>query len=183
MMKKKLKELCLIFVFVISGLLTLSSCGSAKSSKIQEARNQGDYIPYIMELTDASGNTISMSSLKNKVLFINIWATWCPPCRKEMPSIQALYDRVNSPDVEFILVAPEDRNKLNEFLKSNDLQLPVYQITKGLPAVLSDEYIPRTFIVDKFGKIVHKHVGERDWNTAEIYDFISFLATSKVKAN
>jgi thiol-disulfide isomerase/thioredoxin len=180
-MKMKIIDLFLKSLLIFIILIVINSCGSTKSSKSSDSMKQGDYLSYRMDLTNLEGDTIPMSSFKNKVLFINIWATWCPPCRKEMPSIQKLSDRLKNTDVQFILISPEESGKLSEFLISNGLQLPVYSISKGLPRVLSDEYIPRTFIVDRFGKIVHKHVGERDWNTAEIYDFISFLASAKVK--
>jgi len=182
-MNKISQNIKLIAAIISFSFLFWESCAQSGGSRRDDGKRQSDYLPYTLDLTDLNGNTVAMSSFRNKVLFINIWATWCPPCRKEMPSIQALADRMQNPEVEFILMSPEDINKLSEFLKNNNLQLPVFSLLKQLPPVLRDEYIPRTYIVDRFGKIVHKHVGERDWNTQEIYEFINFLANTKVREN
>jgi len=182
-MKSKILNIYTITLIITISCIFFSSCGSGQTSRTSGKVKEGDYLTYTLDLTDLKGDTVAMSSFRNKVLFINIWATWCPPCRKEMPSIQALADRMQNPDVEFILMSPEDTNKLSEFLKNNNLQLPVFSLFKQLPPVLIDEYIPRSYIVDRFGKIVHKHVGERDWNTQEIFEFINFLANTKVREN
>ena len=182
-MKSKILSIYTITLIIIISCIFFTSCSSGQTSRTSERAKEGDYLTYTLDLTDLNSNTVAMSSFRNKVLFINIWATWCPPCRKEMPSIQALADRIKNPDVEFILISPEDINKLSEFLKNNNLQLPVFSLFKQLPSVLIDEYIPRTYIIDRFGKIVHNHVGERDWNTQEIYEFINFLANTKVREN
>ena len=182
-MKSKILSIYTSTLIIIISCIFFTSCGSGQTSRTSERVKEGDYLSYTLDLTDLKGDTVAMSSFRNKVLFINIWATWCPPCRKEMPSIQALADRIQNPDVEFILISPEDINKLSEFLKNNNLQLSVFSLLKQLPPVLRDEYIPRTYIVDRFGKIVHKYVGERDWNTQEIYEFINFLVNTKVREN
>ncbi len=174
------------FLFVLSSLIIiqlLNACSSGQNMRQADEPARGDFLPYVLDFTDLEGDTVRMTNFKDQVLFINIWATWCPPCLKELPSIQALSNRIDHPDVKFILLSPEDTSKLKEFLKNNDLDLPTYSLYKSLPPVLKDEYIPRTYIVDRFGKIVHKHVGERDWNTQEIFEFLNFLASANVTEN
>ncbi len=179
----RLKYILLICLIVLILPALFGACGSSKSTTKSDMIREGDIIPYALTLTDLGGASVPMSSFKDKVLFINIWATWCPPCRKEMPSIQALHNRIQHPDVQFILISPEDINKLDEYLTQNNLDLPVFSISKQLPPAMQDEYIPRTYIIDRFGKVVHQHVGERDWNTNEIFEFINFLAATKVREN
>jgi thiol-disulfide isomerase/thioredoxin len=157
--------------------LSIFAC-SSKSVKDSESK-QKDYLDYNINLIKVNGENISMNQFKNEVIFLNIWATWCPPCRKEMPSIEALKNRFDN-SIKFVLISPEKADVIIDYLSSSNLQLPVYRITQNLPPVLQDEYIPRTYIIDRFGQIVHKHVGERDWNTDEIYEFLSFLSGAQI---
>lgn len=167
--------------FLIFAVCIFYGCG-AKSQVSQNDKKNYDYLEYNFPMKDLTGNLTSLAEFKDKVIFLNIWATWCPPCRKEMPSIQNLKNRIQHPDVKFVLVSPEDPAKIKQFLQTNDLNLPVYTISNELPPVLRDEYIPRTYIIDRYGRIVRRHVGESNWNTQEIYDFITFLASTKVKS-
>lgn len=118
-----------------------------------------------------------VDSFKTKIIFLNIWATWCGPCRMEMPSLQKLYDQFKDDrEIFFIFLSNENDNAetINKFLEKNKLTLPVYLAT-NIPEGLEVSAIPTTFIVDQNSKIVFKHVGTADWNTPEAVAFLKSL--------
>jgi peroxiredoxin len=122
-------------------------------------------------LRRVDGGTVRLSSLKGSVVFLNFWATWCPPCRSEMPSMQVLYDRFRNSGLQFVVVdIMEDDSDVSEFLDYFDLTFPVALDENGS---VSDRYgveaIPTTFIIDKNSNIIIQARGSRDWNTPEMF--------------
>lgn len=115
--------------------------------------------------------------LKGKVLFINFWATWCPPCRAEMPSIQTLYDKFKGNDkIEFLIVEIEgDIEGTDKFLKEQKLQLPIVYPNGEIPSTWLGGSIPTTVILDKNGKIAAKEEGMYDYSTKEVEEFVQNL--------
>jgi peroxiredoxin len=129
-------------------------------------------------LKDINGNQVSLSSFKGKVVLLNFWATWCPPCRAEMPSMNKLNDRLKNRGL-VILAVSTDRavNDVKEFLKSNPVNftvLPDYNlnVARNIYKVFM---LPTTFIIDKKGVIVNKYFGERDWASPETIKEIEAL--------
>jgi thiol-disulfide isomerase/thioredoxin len=118
-----------------------------------------------------NGNIVRLSSLRGKVVFLNFWATWCPPCRAEMPSMESLYQRFKGKGLEFIAVdLMEDRSDVEGFINANKLTFPVAIDTDGRASEnYSTGYIPTTFIIDKDGNIIAATVGGRDWNTPAVF--------------
>jgi thiol-disulfide isomerase/thioredoxin len=99
-----------------------------------------------------------LAALKNKVIVLNVWATWCPPCIAEMPMFDNLFIEYEHKAVEFLLVSDEEIYKLKKFSGSHALTVPLYQ----LPYKMQDigvNTIPATFIFDKKGNLVHKKMG------------------------
>lgn len=113
-------------------------------------------------LKDKDGKTISLASLKGKVVVLNFWATWCPPCRAEIPDFKKVYSEYKGKGVEIIGVSLDHKgwDVVRPFLKKWDINYPVVlggaKIAKDYGNVRS---IPTTFIIDKKGKIVDSHVG------------------------
>lgn len=116
---------------------------------------------------------VNFENLKNKVIFINFWATWCPGCVAEKPSIQALYNDYKD-KVVFITVTNETEDKVTAYFKKKGYNLPVYNLKTSEPKELSTESIPKTFLIDKKGMIVINS-GRADWNTATIRAFLDEL--------
>ena len=98
---------------------------------------------------------------------INFWATWCPPCIAEMPSLQALYDDY-SDKVEFLFVTNEDFKTVDTFKKKKDFNFEVYNPVGTIPQSLQTSSIPRTFIINKKGEIVVDESGAVDWNSTTV---------------
>ena len=131
-------------------------------------------------LLDLDGKSVSAAQFKNSVVVFDFWATWCGPCRVEMPSVEDLYSKYGGKNFEILAVnGGEDRNLVQPFIKNLNLTFPVlldeqfevhnkYQVTA----------IPSTFLVDKSGVITHRFFGFTDWAN----DYSRELITKLMKA-
>ena len=117
---------------------------------------------YQWKLQDINGDIYDFSSVENKVVFINFWATWCPPCIAEMSDLDELYKDYND-KVEFLFVTNDDKEKVKAFLKKNNYTLDVYYPMSNHPN-FEVSSIPRTFLIDKNGNIVIDKTGVANWN-------------------
>jgi peroxiredoxin len=118
-------------------------------------------------LKTPDGQTLTLRQLKGKVVFLNFWATWCPPCRAEMPSMEMLYQRLRKDGLEFIAVdIMESAADVKKFITDYKLTFPVALDANG---AVSNDYgiqaIPATFIIDRDGKIILTAVGGRNWDS------------------
>lgn len=124
--------------------------------------------------SDDNGHVVSIHDLKGKVVFLNFWATWCPPCKAEMPSIQVLKDKFKDNDqVAFLLVEIEgEKEKARDFMLKGDMDLPIYYPESQIPGEWLGGAIPTTVILDKTGKIAARHEGMADYSRTEVSDFM-----------
>ncbi|MDR2588878.1 MAG: TlpA family protein disulfide reductase [Spirochaetales bacterium] len=118
------------------------------------------------------GGNRSLSSLKGKIVLLNFWATWCPPCREEMPSMETLYNKFKNEGLEFLTVTVDSKDAEEEvkaFMRSLRLSFPVALDPPGkVFALYNVRSIPTTYIVDRNGNIVAGAVGSRNWNSGEV---------------
>ncbi len=130
-----------------------------------------------MVLETTTGERIVLSQIRNKVLFINFWATWCPPCIAEMPGINELYQQTATDDVVFLMIATdEDFSKAERFVERKGFDFPIYKLASGVPAVLQSRVLPTTYIVGKKGEIVVKHQGMADYNNEKVKGLLERLS-------
>ena len=117
--------------------------------------------------TDAAGKTTSTAELKGKVVFINFWASWCPPCQAEMPSLEALYKKLKEDDrfVFLFINEDEDKTKAIKYLEKNNYTMPLYSSTGNVPAEIYSGSLPTTIVLNKEGKVVLKKDGMAGYNT------------------
>lgn len=120
------------------------------------------------------GQQIDLESYRGKTLFINLWASWCGPCRAEMPHISELYKSVqNEPNLEFLLIGIDnDLEKSRNFLDGKSWAFPTAHASFGLNSSLQSESIPTTLVVNPKGKIVFYQEGMSNFNTDEFKDFL-----------
>lgn len=130
-----------------------------------------------VSFSDDNGQITNIADLKGKVVFINFWATWCPPCKAEMPSIEKLKDKFKDNDqVVFMLVEIEHaKEKAHAFLKDGKLDLPIYYPESEIPSDWLGQSIPTTVILDKEGNVAAHHEGMADYSRKEVFEFITEL--------
>jgi peroxiredoxin len=116
------------------------------------------------------GGTRTLSALKGSVVFLNFWATWCPPCREEMPAMETLYRRLGEAGLEFLAVDMEEQRKeVEAFIREEDLTFPVALDESGqVSEVYGIRSIPTTFIIDRDGSIIAAVVGSRKWDDPKV---------------
>ncbi|WP_299762619.1 TlpA disulfide reductase family protein [uncultured Pontibacter sp.] len=126
------------------------------------------------KMVDVQGKQVAFESLKGKVVFLNIWATWCPPCIAEMPNIQKLYDKVGSDKIAFVMLSVDEggMEKVKKFVDKKKYTFPVYKPASQFPQEFYSNAIPTTFIISLEGKIVAKQEGMADYNTPEVVEFL-----------
>ncbi len=128
---------------------------------------------FSMNLINSRGERVSMEELRGKVIFLNIWATWCPPCVAEMPGINKLYKDVDKDKVAFIMLSvDQDFQKAIDFNNRKGYDFEVYETAGGLPQVYQSQSIPTTYVIDARGKLVLTHMGMGDYNTKKFKEFL-----------
>ena len=137
------------------------------SPSIEKKENQSTLKSYEWKLKDENGNIFDFESVKGKVVFINFWATWCPPCIAEMPSIQNLYTDYKD-KVEFLLVTNDPYSEINEFLSKNNYDFKILRPVTFNTSVFDVSTIPRTFLIDKTGRIIIDETGAANWNSDKV---------------
>ena len=129
---------------------------------------------YDWQLVDAKGKDFNFISAKGKVVLVNFWATWCPPCVAEMPSLQRLYNDYND-KVVFMFVAQDKVEKVSAFIVKKGYTLPVYYSKTEAPSVLTSKTIPTTYVINKEGKIIIAKTGVADWNSDKTRKMLDVL--------
>lgn len=188
--KKFFSRSNLIYGSIIALLLFITFDGNAKALVIQGLMKAGLFRTHIpinnkkidksynydaadfreMVFQGSEGQTFNLSSLKGKVIFINFWATWCPPCRAELPSINKLYKNFkNNNRIKFLMVDVDGKYKSSvKFMERHHWDLPVYTVEGDIPPVYLNGAIPATVILDKNGTMVVNHVGAANYDTRDI---------------
>jgi peroxiredoxin len=129
-------------------------------------------------LEDLKGKKSELKHFIGKVVFLNFWATWCGPCKEEMPSIEALYQKFKGKDFVFLAISVdyEGKNSVKEFIEKKHYTFPVLLDPKCKVFDLYEvKGIPTTILIDKNGSIVGKTTGPRDWNSPEAISLLNSL--------
>lgn len=137
----------------------------------------GDIAPDF-QLEDTKGNKVSLASLRGKIVLVNFWATWCPPCKEEMPSMEKLYEVMSGEDFVMLAVNAEDngRTVVPQFLKKTPYNFPILYDDKGVVQRLYGVFkFPETFIVGKDGTILEKIIGPLDWSSPDTITYFKNL--------
>jgi thiol-disulfide isomerase/thioredoxin len=135
---------------------------------IAVAKEKFDSVDF--ELDDVNGGIKKLSSYRGKLVFLNFWATWCGPCRYEMPSMQRIYHELKSEGFEIVAVnLREGKQLVKKFLDQNKLTFPVLLDKDGrVGAIYGARSIPTTYLIDRNGSIIGRAIGAREWDTKEI---------------
>ena len=129
---------------------------------------------YNMPLYTLDGERTTLAEFEGKTIFMNFWATWCPPCIAEMPNINKLHaDLADNDSVAFVMLSlDDDPEKARAFLERKGYTLPVYFPAARLPGVYNSTTIPTTYVISPQGEIVLEKRGMADYNTQRFKDFL-----------
>jgi peroxiredoxin len=174
-----MRSLVLVVVIALVGAAVyLGSNSIPRSSEVPaKSVEAGDVAPDF-KLEGLAGRQISLSSLRGKVVLVNFWATWCPPCREEMPSMERLHEVLAGDDFVMLAINTEKngRTVVPEFLKKNSYTFPILLDDKGEVQGLYGVYkFPETFIVRKDGVVENKVIGSIDWSSTKTISYLKGL--------
>jgi peroxiredoxin len=130
------------------------------------------------QLADLNGNELSLANYRGKVVLLNFWATWCGPCRVEMPAMQLLYQDFDRTDFEILAVStdPQGMAVTRPFRDSLGLGFPILHDSDFRVGVMyGARTLPMTFLLDRDGIITHRIFGARDWQSPEARQIIQTL--------
>ncbi|MGN6541451.1 MAG: TlpA family protein disulfide reductase [Ginsengibacter sp.] len=173
----------LLLLLMIAGF-AFTACQSTtnKNAQIQPApveKEIGSQPAQTQDVSflDENGQTVTLSSLRGKVVFINFWATWCPPCKVEMPGINRLKKSFKGNDKIVFLMVDVDGNlkKSSAFMKNNKYELPVYAPASAIPSNFLGMAIPTTVILNKNGEIATRVEGAADYSRPEVLKTLNEL--------
>jgi len=183
-MKIKRAYLILLSVMVLTGVLLFSPLKfytfkyanrflSNNPIPVEE-REQAVLSNQDWRISGREGEVFNLADHQDEVLLINFWATWCPPCIKEMPSLQRLYDAYGN-KVTFVFVARDRADRVWPFLENKGYRIPVYLENSLTPELLFHTSIPSTYIVDKKGVIRMAKNGAYDWYSDGVQELLDTL--------
>lgn len=130
---------------------------------------------YNWSLSGLNTSDLDFNNEKGNVVFVNFWATWCPPCRAEMPMIQELYNDYKD-KVTFIFVTNENASTVSDYFEKDGFNLPAYNPVSAPPRKLSEtNSIPATYLIDKEGNILISKVGAANWNSKKVRKLLDEL--------
>ncbi len=127
-----------------------------------------------------SDRKITLSDFRGKVVVLNFWATWCPPCVEELPSLIQMQQQMKDKDVVVLAISvDEDKNNYDQFLKEHRVSLLTVrdadQKSNDLYGTLK---FPETYIIDRNGVVLRKFIGPVDWNQPDILDYLTKLSAA-----
>lgn len=189
MMKKKIKKEVIEWIALITvfGIIYLTGWHTEVIGRMQQAvLSTGIIQPELVEeerkasynfwVEDFEGNKIQFSEFEGEVVFLNFWATWCPPCVAEMPDIHDLYGKQNS-KVTFVMISLDsDEKKAREFIKRKEFEFPVYFLRSTLPDTYETHSIPTTYVIDKEGFLKVENHGMAKYDTDSFVALLDNLA-------
>ena len=146
----------------------------AGDATVVEEGSRVELVDYRWELVDMQNIPYQFEKTKGKVVFVNFWATWCPPCIAELPSISRLYEEYKD-EVEFVFVTNDKKEKVQRLLTKKGYDFPVYFENSRTPDLLLSKSIPTTYIISKNGKIAVKEKGSAQWDSQTTKELLNSL--------
>ena len=147
-----------------------------KSRNILGPAVEGHLAPQFY-VKDRNGQMHSLNDFRGKVVLVNFWATWCPPCIEEMPSMDNLQKKLDEEKFAVIAISVDDSwDPVDAYIKSSNLDLNIYSDFEGKVAKLYGTHkVPETYILSKEGTVVRKVLGVIDWTSPQIVSFLKEL--------
>lgn len=145
----------------------------------EESVVHGRSADYNMPLLTLDGERTSLAEFKGKTIFMNLWATWCPPCIAEMPNIQRLYDDIEDENIVFVMASlDDDHQKVRDFIARKEFTFPVYSVL-AKPRIYDSSVVPTTYVISPQGNILMEHRGMAKYDTNDFEEFLITVAKQK----
>ncbi len=185
-MKLTKKHWCNIIFVVVIALIIFTPVGTFVNVKLNQAKmwfsnpssietsERVTISDFDWNLVDNNGKTVNFQEMEGNIILVNFWATWCPPCVAEMPSLNNLYKDYGD-KITFVFMANDKIKNVNSYFEKNGYDLPVYYSKDNEPIALQSPSIPTTYIIDDQGTIVMKEVGAYNWNSTSVRNQIDEL--------
>jgi len=129
-------------------------------------------------LKDLNGHSFRLADFRGKVVFLNVWATWCPPCRMEMPSMERLHRRLKGKDFVMLTVSEDEDStaSVRQFVEELGITFPVLADPNGIvPPRYGITGYPETFVIDRDGRVIEHTLGPEDWESERALRFFTTL--------
>jgi cytochrome c biogenesis protein CcmG/thiol:disulfide interchange protein DsbE len=156
--------------FVLSAIFILTACyGRSRPSRIGEPAPD-------FTVTD-SGRSITLSQLKGRVVVLNFWATWCPPCIEEMPSLVQMQQRMQAKGITVLAVSIDaDEGNYKRFLRDHNVNLlSMRDPDQKSNSLYGTSKFPETYVIDRSGIVRRKFIGAVDWTEPDVIEYLSKL--------
>lgn len=168
-----------LFILAVIGLFCMVACNRKEvgPSAKQAVPSENHAAPEV-NVIGLNGAPLKLTDLKGKVVMLNFWATWCPPCREEIPSLIALGKKMEGKPFQLVAVSIDEGGKpaIESFFHSSGFALPAYTDPESRAAkTYGITGVPETFIINKSGIIVKKIIGPLSWDSPEVITFLEEL--------
>lgn len=172
-MIKKIMAVCilmgLITFAIVQSFLGGNEQATLKREQTIEGLKEGDQAPNFT-LQTLAGETVSLENYKGKKVVLNFWATWCTPCRAEMPDLQKYYDQNRTGDYEILAINLDYRNDVQGFVDEMQITFPIVLDTKkDVQEAYEVLNLPSTYFIDESGVIVNRHLGQITYEQLKEY--------------
>lgn len=159
--------------YVVLLFVAFLSCPFSASAAVTVGAAAPDF-----SLQDMQGRQVQLSDLRGKVVIVNFWATWCPPCRAEMPSMDTLYQTFKDDGLVLLAINVEEgsRELVQNFLQKSAYTFPILLDAETEVQQRYGVYqLPQSFIIDPKGLVVKKIIGAVDWTKGDLYSLLHFM--------
>ena len=176
-----MKKATLIVIIAALGLVGFLFFYGQNSGKRMKIFREGDRAPEFSVLS-LEGKAVSLSSYRGKVVMVHFWATWCPPCVEELPTLERLYRAYYGKDLEILAVSVDEggADAVGQFMKKNRFSLPVLlNPDKSVASAYGTFKFPETYLIDREGIIRRKIIGAADWTSPAAQEIIQAMVGKK----
>jgi peroxiredoxin len=155
----------------VAGIVLVLGTGVVVAAKLRDEMvfvQPGSRAPQFEARNIATDSLVTLGAYRGKVVLLNIWATWCLPCRKEMPSLERLHQRLQGTDFRVVAVSVDvgDEKVVEDFVREMTLTFDIlHDPSTTIQRVYQTTGVPESFVIDREGVIVKKEIGDRQWDS------------------
>lgn len=168
---------CVALVCILSGMMLACDKGDSPDASARPGVKVGEAAPDFT-LKNMQGENVTLSDLRGKVVLVNFWASWCPPCRQEMPSMEELYQHLQDREFEMLAINVEENgpDAVAKFLEDKSHSFPIlFDPQTQAQRRYNVSRFPETFVVDRNGIVVEHVVGAIDWMQPNVVEYLENL--------